>query len=85
MPPGKPTKYNPPPNWPAPPAGWTPPPGWQPDPDWGPAPEGWQVWLSESPEPPRPEGPQKRAPKWLWLGLSAAVVLWALADLIGLF
>jgi hypothetical protein len=47
LPPGKPLRFNPPPNWPAPPSGWTPPPGWSPGPSLPPKPEGWQLWVQD--------------------------------------
>jgi hypothetical protein len=49
LPPGRPRRYNPPPNWPVPPPGWTPPPEWQPDPSWPPPPAGWQLWTDWPP------------------------------------
>lgn len=44
-----PTRFNPPPGWPAAPNGWTPPPGWNPDPSWPSPPPGWSIWIDDSP------------------------------------
>lgn len=46
--------FNPPPGWPKPPTGWKPPKGWEPDPNWPAMPEGWELWVSDVENTPRP-------------------------------